>query len=201
VVGPFTPSEQPMADVAATEAPAKTGLAGFLATTLGKIVVGGAIVIVIAGALAAIAFFFFLSRATDEVGLIVPPINGQTSSVASAPVEPPAQRPSPRLDNTFTFRNVFRPTVRPAVPASDTVEASSTAEMDLPPDTLFLESVSTVDGAAVATLLWNGQVFTAGEGDRLEGTPWQVISISGNSVVMLYGDTRVTLVVGQGVGK
>jgi len=133
------------------------------------------------------------------------------------------------LSSTFVFRDVFEPTTKPSTPAGSS-QGTSTADggtsadgttsdgsnsdgtdggdgdgdgddVDVPADTLLLQSVSTADGEPVATFVWNGQTYTAGEGDQLGETPWQVLDISGNTVVMLYGDTRVTLTVGQGISK
>lgn len=202
MVGPVTPND-PSADVSLEAAP-KTGISGFLETTIGKIVVGAVLIIVLAGALGVIAYFYFLNQAPEESGVVIPPANGTVATSTTDPVALPTQRPAPRLENNFTFRNIFRPTVRPAVAASSTTDTSGTATIDgvvIPPDTLYLQGVTVVDGREVATLIWNGQTFTSGQGDVLTGTPWQVQSIEGNTVVLLFGDSRVTLVVGQGVGK
>ena len=184
------------------EAGGKTGFAGFLSTTLGKLVVGGVLVLLIAGILGAIAVFFLFSQAENLVdGVITTPPSIQTTSVAEvAPVE----REAPRLEDTFTFRNIFAPTIKPSVPESVTVSGDGTSTAggaSVPEDTLFLESVSVIDGDTVATLLWNGTTFVVGEGEDLEGTPWRVLDINGATVTMLYGDTSVTLTVGQALGK
>lgn len=200
MVGPFTSNDTTTPELP-LEAEPKRGLAGFLSSGLGKIVIGGVLVLVLAAVLGAIAFFYLFSQVPEDGGLILPTDSGTGSVTATQTPEVPVKRPSPRLSNSFTFRNVFRPTVRPAVEPSATTDASGTPNADLPADTLFLKSVTTLDGVQVATLLWNGQTFTAAEGDVLSGTPWQVLSIDGSTVVMLFGDSRVTLVVGQGVGK
>ncbi len=64
-------------------------------------------------------------------------------------------------------------------------------------------SVSTVDGEPVAELVWNGQTYTLSEGESIPNSPWKVLSIdtTNGTVVMLYGDSRVTLTVGQGISK
>jgi hypothetical protein len=101
------------------------------------------------------------------------------------------------------------PTIKPDVAPASTDTSGTTADTTgdgdtgntVPPNTLQLESVSTVDGEAVATFTWNGQEYTAGEGDQLGDSPWQVVSIEGDTVVMLYGDNRVSLTVGQGITK
>lgn len=202
MVGPVTPVD-PAADPMLADTATAGGIKGFLATTIGKIIVGGVLVMVLAGAIGAIAFFYFLNQAPDD-GLVITPNTGG-SSVTTQTIETPTQRPSPRLENHFTFRNVFRPTVRPAVVATASAEGTGSPTLpggaEIPPDTLYLQGVTVVDGDEIATLIWNGQTFTSGQGDVLTGTPWKVVSIQGDTVTLLFGDSRVTLVVGQGVGK
>lgn len=180
----------------------KSGLAGFLATTVGKLVVGGAIVLILAGILGAVAVYYLFSQAEDLVNGVITPPPGAVNTTSVAEVAP-IERETPRLDDTFTFRNVFAPTVKPSVPESDTAsgDETGTAGASVPEDTLFLESVSVVDGEAVATLLWNGTTYVVGEGENLGDTPWRVLKINGANVTMLYGDTPVTLTVGQALGK
>lgn len=198
MIGPLTPEDAPVSP--APDAGEKRGPSAFLSSTLGRIVLGVIGFTVIAGLVAAIAFFFFLSRVEQGVEVVVPEAPRQSSSSTDTAAEP-VQRRAQRLEDAFVFRNIFRPTVKPAIPPTRTPEATGTAGVEVPANTLFLQSVSVIDGQERATLVWNGQTYTVGEGDVLGDTPWQVVSIEGNTVVMLYGDSRVTLVVGQGVGK
>ena len=50
-------------------------------------------------------------------------------------------------------------------------------------------------------LSWNGQTYTLAEGESIPNTPWQVLEINSSTVVMLYGDARITLSVGVGISK
>ncbi len=178
----------------------KGGIAGFLSTTLGKVVVGGIALLIIGGAVAAAAVFFIFSQLDTaiEQGLTG---GAAVTTETPAAAEVPAERPAPRLSDTFTFRNIFRPTVKPSVPPSESAAASDGAAPGLPPDTLFLQSITVVDGKPQGTFIWNGTTFTAGEGDVLEGTPWKVLSLDRATAVMLFGDVRTTLTVGQAAGK
>ncbi len=49
--------------------------------------------------------------------------------------------------------------------------------------------------------VWNGVTYTEGAGGTIDSSPWKVLEVNSDSVVMLYGDTQVTLTVGQGVSK
>lgn len=191
----------------------KGGIAGFLATTVGKLALGGILLLLILGA-AAIIFVTFLSG-SDTPDLIVPA--GQqpvaTSTPAASEEESPTQRPTKALTESFTFRNIFAPTVSPPTVAAPGSDSGSTGTSTTPgtPDaataptapenTLLLWKIETVDGALQGSFVWNGAVYTAGEGERLGETPWRVLELSGTSAVMQFGDIRVTLTVGQGITK
>lgn len=186
----------------------------FLATSTGRIVViGGALVAVVIIAVAAGWFVMnsgFFGQGGDAVVQQTIPVGGGASKSATetgAPIVDPASKP---LESTFTFRNVFAPTVKRPTEATLTIGSTDTSSSssgsagdisDLPADTLFLESIQTANGAKTATLIWNNERYTVGEGDTISGTPWQVLEINDESVVMLYGDTEVTLTVGQGLSK
>lgn len=187
----------------------QSGMAGFLGSTTGRIILGAVAVLVILGAAAAIFLTFFSGTGTTGS---TPPVTPPPAAPSTAPpseVESPTVRNPVPLQDTFTFRNIFRPTISP--PGTETADAGDGASGDTsgtgsgtvsyPDNTLVLLSIKTVDGEPVGTFYWNGTEYTAGEGDRLGDTPWRVIEISGNSAVMQYGDTRVTLSVGQGLSK
>jgi hypothetical protein len=178
---------------------------GFLSTTMGKLVVGGIVIIVVLGAVAAISVLFFLGRATNDAtdgGIVPVQQSGGTESASGDASATP--RPEPSLQDTFAFRNIFQPTIKVTL-TSTTDDADggtgSGTSVDVPNDTLYLAGVSTEDGDLVAELIWNDQTYMLREGESIAGTPWQVLSISGDTVVMLFGDSRVTLTVGQGISK
>ncbi len=126
------------------------------------------------------------------------------------------------LTSSFSFRDIFEPTVKPTKTADSTSGGTSSGgtntgtnsgtstggtntggsgSTSTPSNTLELKSVTTENGEPVATFTWNGKTYTAGAGDALEGTSWKVVSISGETVVMLYGDSQISLTVGQGITK
>jgi hypothetical protein len=191
--------------------PQPGGLKGFLQTSTGRLVGGGVAFIVVLGALSAIAFVFFLQPGDGGLDPLVTPAGGvEAPTTTSAEEDDVTARSTKPLSSTFVFRDVFEPTVKPTVESTGTPSSSTDATSQgdtpggtasVPADTLYLESISTVDGIPVANLVWNGKTYQAAEGDQLEGTPWQVLEISGTTVVMLYGDSRVTLTVGQGISK
>lgn len=198
---------QPGETVTATDSASKK--ASFLSTTNGKLIVGGVIVLLIAVGVAAALFLPQLlgggsdDQSTGKVTKGASATKGAvlTSGTAEAVPVNPADKP---LTDTYTMRDIFEPTIKApttttptqTIPGDTTSGSTSTTS-----NTLYLQSVATVNGVLVGTFTWNGQTYTAGEGDALGTTPWKVLTLSTGSAVMLYGDTRVTVSVGQGVTK
>ena len=148
--------------------------------------------------------FFFLLNPSSESAVIVPapaPGGAALSTATVTPTSPPEQP----LDETFTFRNIFAPTVKPPAPpkAQSTGSSSSTTSgtTNAPADTLVLKSITSESGVYVATFEWNGKEYECVEGDQVDDSPWKVVTIYSDSVVMLYGDSQVTLTVGAGLQR
>ena len=193
-----------------------TGLKGFLASTKGRLIAAVAAAVIIFAALGAIAIAFIFQPGEMAFEPMVTPAGGVEAPAPEEEVAEPQPRTSKPLSSTFVFRDVFVPTVKPTIEGTSTASGgtggststtgtASNGELpelpELPEDTLYLESVSTVDGEPVASLVWNGMRYSLRAGDELPGTPWQVVEVSSTTVVMLFGDSRVTLTVGQGVSK
>lgn len=190
-------------DTVDTEQPSKGGrLAGMVSSGSGRLILGGLVVAVLAAAIGAILYFFVLSEGDDGAVIQVPKGGGSTigTSTAGAP-KAPVYRKVPDAEDVYRFRNIFAPTVNPPVaPSSDTSGSTDTSSTPrFPADTLALLSVSTVDSVPKATLYWNGQEHTLGAGEIIPGSPWELLSIDGSTVVMLYGDSRVPLTLGQAI--
>lgn len=173
--------------------PAKKGI---LSSRYGRIGVAAVGIGVVLG-VAAAAVLFFLGYFGSDVPIEPLPGKG-AGSKESTESAPPVERPVPALTDTFTFRNVFKPTVNP--PAEEkSIDPSATA--DLPKDTLVLTGLSTVGGEPVAQLYWNGSSYDVKEGETVGSTPWKVITIGDDWVKVLYGDVVETLTLGTGITK
>jgi hypothetical protein len=182
----------------------KSPIALFLASSTGRLIVGGVLlftVVVVVGA------YLFMSLLNTQP--TIAPVTGPSdASTGTSQTALEATRPPDLpLDDTFTFRNVFAPTVKPpTAPKAATTDDSSSSDTSsstssIPKDTLVLKSIVTSDGKKVASLYWNGKVYNLHEGDQVDDSPWEVVTIYSDSVLMLYGDSRVTLTVGQGFSK
>lgn len=177
---------------------------GFLATTTGKLVVGGIAVVLVLAAIGVAVFYFLFGGAANSADTNVvqnpkPAASSTASGTPAAPVEPSERS----LSSTFTFRNVFAPTIKREFEASTTADGSGTTSetAEVPANTLFLQSIVTEDGVQKAVFIWNDKTYTVAEGETVDSSPWKVLQINSDSVLMLYGDSQVTLSVGQGVGK
>lgn len=189
-------------------APAAGSQAGFLNTTTGKLVVGGIAVLLVLVAIGAAAYFFVLGGGTsDSVEQPVPAQTGTTQGSGES-TETPVEPPERSLASSFTFRNVFAPTVKRTYETTEgATDGGSTETSDtgsgasVPADTLFLQSIGSENGEPVAVFIWNNETYTVAEGEQVGSSPWKVLQINSDSVLMLYGDSQVTLSVGQGVSK
>ena len=186
-------------------APGAKSSSGFLATTTGKIVVGVVALLVLLAIAGAIVVMLasggvdaLLNSGSATAGSsTVTASTVTTAPVGTAPVVEPSEKP---LTSSFTFRNVFAPSIK--APVASTEETSSTTSGSTnSPDTLYLIDIVSTDGVMQGVFVWNGVTYTEGEGGTIDSSPWKVLEVNSDSVVMLYGDTQVTLTVGQGVSK
>lgn len=189
-------------------APAMPGQEGpkpsFLASRNGKILVGVLALVVVAAAAVGAFLIFFSGGGSNNIAT-APPIASKTTTQTASAEASPTEPPRKSLPALFTFRNIFRPSSVPISeqsPISGSSGAGSASDYSsIPANTLYFISVESTNGQPVGNFFWNGKVYSAGAGARLGDTPWQVVSISGNSATMLFGDTQITLSVGQGLTK
>lgn len=194
--------------------PEAAGKQGFMSTTLGKVVVyGGAAIalLTVLGIAAFIALSFFVFNAAEDVLDQAASSVGSQVTTGTASADPAEQEPVEPgeipLTSIFTFRDIFDPLIKsvPADSGSSTNETSTAGDTDgdgvpdLAPNTLYLDSIVVEDGITRAVLLYNNSEYRLAQGEVVGDTPWKVLSISSGSVTMLYGDSQVVLVVGQGV--
>jgi hypothetical protein len=205
-----SPVDPAAAEADAAALPPEEGEAkkGFFSTTTGRIVGIVLALLVVGGIVAAIAVFlmlFVFNSAVDEVtdDLSVTPTTTATASVEGTMAEAlePDKIPYPDI---YTFRDIFDPLVRPPVEEEtgtvDPAEGKYTSE-SVSEGTLLLEGIVVENGVPTAILVYNGTTYRLIEGDVIPGTPWEVLTINETSVTMLYGDTQVTLTVGQAVTR
>jgi hypothetical protein len=194
----MTPFDSSPAPDLASAQQTQPGLRGFLNSRNGKLVVGIALGLLLLGVLGYIGFTFFMDNGSG--GPAVPPV---VKAPVTAPVSANAPAGEPEnvpIEDVFTFRDIFMPTIKVSDVPSSTV-ASGTSGSSTQGNTLTLTSIGSENGAATAVLSWNGHTYTLAEGESIPNTPWRVLQIGTDSVTMLYGDNRITLSVGQGITK
>ncbi|MDP2232740.1 MAG: hypothetical protein Q8K89_03820 [Actinomycetota bacterium] len=183
--------------------PDPTAKQGFFSTSTGKIVlIVGAVLafLAVAGVVVVVVMTFFLGNAVNEA--ITEGLGTTTSQSATgtAPAETamvPIEPSDIPLSDLFTFRDIFEPLVKPAPEVDASTDASATPEGEA--GTLYLLNIVVEDGVSKAVLLYNNTQYSLPQNGVVTGTPWQVLSIGSSSVVMLYGDSQISLSVGQGV--
>jgi len=160
---------------------------------------------VIAGIVAAVVVFV-LNGAEGDLGQVVTPTTpsgtGSTATtdapVAASPADPVAN------DEVFTFRDIFTPLVGATSSGGTTDTADGTETVDtteFAADTLYLLAIQTDGDSPQAQMVWDQKEYLLSEGDVIPNTPWKVLDIRTDDVVMLFGDQQVVLSVGQGISK
>ncbi len=164
-----------------------------------------AVLAVIAGIAVALVVFVF-NGAKNEVEVRVTPTeqNGAATTTSTSTAEASGPADPVANDEVFTFRDIFDPlageiAVETATTATDTTTTVDTSEYAA--DTLYLLNILTDGTTQWALMVWDQKEIQLAEGDVISGTPWKVLDIRTDDVVMLYGDQQVVLSVGQGITK
>jgi hypothetical protein len=130
-------------------------------------------------------------QAVDQVPVVAP--STTPPATVATPTVAPAVAVVPNED-VFTPRDPFTQIIIPADQLGFGVDTSADDA-----NTLTLIEIVTDNGIRKAVLTLGSTTYTQAAGERLGDTPWQVVSIGNANVVMLYGDSQMTLTVGQGV--
>lgn len=189
--------------------PAPQSGGGFLSSTVGKVlVIGGAIALLLLIAGVALAIVLGSSLLSGLTGGGTGPVSTATpapvtSSVptSGSTVSTGAILPVPDIENrdVFSPRDPFEPIDAPKLAVQTVSGTGGTSSAN--DKTLVLNDITTENGVKKAVITYSGTSYTLGEGDSVPNSPWKVFKIYTSSVVMLYGDDRVTLTVGQGITK
>jgi hypothetical protein len=197
------PVAQPVTDGVGASGPAATpksgGIKGFFATTLGKVVIIGLAVTVLLTVLGVVAVIVLGAVGFSLLGDAASQLATSGSTVPTATVaSKPASATIPAVadvtnSEVFTPRDPFQPVILPA----SALEGIGSEATD--PDTLTLLEIIEENGVLKAVLQLGADKHTLSAGEIISGTPWQVVSVGSSSAVMMYGDTQITLTVGQGI--
>ncbi len=190
---------QPVASIPEKKSFLSTGTGKFVAVALalGVLAIIAAVVIVL-------ALFVFGTAVVEDMEVTVTPDESAVPAETSEAAEVAAPAAAVANAEVFTFRDIFEPLLV-AIPETTTTTTTSTTTTDTAntttAGTLYLNSVTLQDGVYVATFSLDGVTYSLTDGERVGTSPWQVVTVNESSVVMMYGDTQVVLVIGQGITK
>jgi type IV pilus biogenesis protein PilP len=206
-------SELKLADEMTTTAPqdepapprGAKGRGGMAGSSKGKILIGAVLLLAVVVAAVAVFLLSGQSKSADDTagGVTTANAAASTAATAAAPASESAQAPAEvPLDDVFTFRDIFVSLVQPeSTPQSSDTSTGTTGTTETSAGTILLQDITVENGEPTAVLVWNGTSYSVQEGDQIDGSPWKVLEIRDDSVVMLYGDTQVVLSVGQAISK
>lgn len=180
------------------DATVSTEKKSFLATGSGKavvIVVALGALAVIAGVVVALVLFVFGKSAVEDMDITITP---STPTTTETPTSTQEAGPAEAVTNSevFTFRDIFEPLIVEVVEPTTSTTPTDTANTSVA-GTLTLVRVDVQDGAYVAVLTLDGVTYSLRDGERVGDSPWQVVTVREDSVVMIYGETQVVLSIGQ----
>jgi len=171
----------------------------------------GALAIIAAVIVALVVFVPMSSTTTTAPSSPATSTGGSSQSATDTAAE--VKEPASAVVNSevFTFRDIFLPllskdtspttSATTVADSSTTTTVAATSSSTSTAGTLYLTDVSSENGTYTGTFVLDGKTYTLGDGDQVGTSPWQVVTVNSSSAVMLYGDTRVTLTVGQGISK
>ncbi|HDP69223.1 MAG TPA: hypothetical protein ENN38_00210 [Actinobacteria bacterium] len=182
----------------------------FLKTKKGRML---AIIIGILSIAVVLLFIFFIifSRGqTIDTTVVTKPA---ADSVTTEEKTPEAEgKPSENNDEmtdgfeVYQYKDPFEPLVVASNSTTTTTTGAGTtttseAETDSEIQVLVLEDIYIDDGVEYASIRYGGTVYKVTEGDRVDSSPFQVISIGEESVILLYGEDQLEVKLGQEIIK
>jgi hypothetical protein len=206
--------------------PMRSRFATLAKSPSGRLAVTGLAIVLIA-TVGVFGFLGLAGGADAPAPVEAAPPASEPADAETAPLEAEIVTAAPEpvpLTDVFTFRDIFKPTVKAqktaapvpvagtAAPAGAPATASgstgaSTSGVTQPTvgtagdETLYAQDIITQDGETIAVVVYSGTVYELAEGERVGDSPWQVLEIQETAIVMLYGDTKVTVAIGQGISK
>lgn len=155
--------------------------------------------------------------ATGTVAPVPPGASASALASAQAPVSESVVTVAVVTNaDIYTSRDPFQPLIKEPAPTSSasastttsststsatTSSTSTSSASTTASGTLTLVAVVTENGVRKAQLTLDGNTYTLAAGEQVGSSPWQVVEVGSDYAVMLYGDERVTLQVGQGISK
>jgi hypothetical protein len=218
---------EPADEVAPVEEPAEAAAkTGFLSTTLGKVVLIGCAVSLLLSILGVVGFFvftfLFAEEVVDDLASQIPtPPTGSSAPATSTADGSDGDAAGDGGDvvignkDVFIFRDIFQPVMKPSEGETPTASGGAspgggtspstgttgTSTSQYQSNTLYLLDIGSVNDEAVGTFHWNGLQYTAREGERVDDSPFSVVTVGADTVTVMYGDESRVISRGQGISK
>ncbi len=107
----------------------------------------------------------------------------------------------------YEYKDPFEPLIKGATtttPTTQTPEEETPTSPEEPPtgpQILEVQDIYTESGVKYSSVKYGTTVYKVKEGDRVNESPYEVLTIGTDSVTFLYGDRRVEVKVGESILK
>lgn len=196
----------------------------FIKTPLGKVAVAGValLAILFASALVVGIFIIFtnLTGAPQEVSKVPVRIEKAETETSTARSSEETSTAESQSDGTFKideYKDPFRPRIQAETTGTATGTTTSTGTGTTTTSggqtatssggteggakVLEVQDIFNENGVDYASIKYIATVYKVKEGDRVDESPYQVLTIGSDSVVLLYGDRRIEVSEGETILK
>lgn len=174
-------------------------------------IVAGVAVLVVLACLVGVAIILPALTGSSEEEIERPLVTPKKSQATEAPSEvAPKREEVVESYEVYEYKDPFRPTYVSTASASGAGGAGATGSgssgtrttsSGTRPEYISLKGIEDSGSERVAVVEYGGKIYKVAEGERVGGSPYQVLGISSTAATMLYGDDRMTVAVGQRLDK
>lgn len=201
----------------------------FIKTPLGKVVLVALILLVVlfVVALAVGVFFVFGSLRSEPQAVPKAPVEVRKSTESPKVTKEDTEEDQSTSGKTseedsaayevYEYKDPFEPVIKeettstPSTPTTPSEEETSTpsapaeqeeaGEGETGSKVLEVQDIFTENGVKYSSIKYGATVYKVKEGDRVDESPYEVLTIGSDSVVLLFGDSRVEVKVGESILK
>ncbi len=178
----------------------------FLKTKKGRIialVIGGLIILLV---VLLVLLFVLKGRQTTETAVVTKsPADSQTAEEEVEKEVKEDEAVSSEVDSfeVYEYKDPFEPLVSAPATTTAIADTTSTDTTDVGVLILVLEDIYTEDEVKYASIRYGSTVYKVTEGDRVNDSPYQVVSINieEESVTLLYGEDLIEIEMGEEIIK
>ncbi|MDO8886431.1 hypothetical protein [Candidatus Oleimmundimicrobium sp.] len=176
-------------------------------TKKGQIIVGAIGVLGIFLVVLVVLFLVLKGFQVSETPVIIKPPAGSEVVGEKAKVE--SKKEAPEIGDekiegfeVYEYKDPFEPIVSvPSDPATTTSTETTDGVSDSGVLILVLEDIYTENEVKYASIRYGSTIYKVTEGDRVDDSPYQVVSIGEDSVTLLYGEDLIEIKLGEEIIK